>query len=169
MELIHVVLAWIPFLKLFTLHLTYCPPPGQPSNSLFPLTLWVGRGPLEYPPFPNLSHQVFLRLGISSPTEVRQGSPASRTYHKCRQQLPFSIGFLSRLLLLQAPVPSSVLHRVFCFSLLEGGTCNILRPEVFLFHWLLLPAEFLECRVSFTFCFFLIRIFNRVTWDCTLE
>jgi hypothetical protein len=49
-----------------------------------PLLLWVGGGPPVYSP--TLAHQVSVRLGASSPTEARQGSPARRTYPTDRQQ-----------------------------------------------------------------------------------
>ena len=45
---------------------------------------WVG-ATLGIPP--TLALQVCARIGTSSMTEARQGSPASRTYPKYRQQL----------------------------------------------------------------------------------
>ena len=61
------------------------PPPHNPSpipTSHSPMSCWVSPG---YPHTP--AFQVSVRLGASSPTEARQGSPPRRTYPTYRQQL----------------------------------------------------------------------------------
>ena len=63
-------------------HSSQSPSPFRLSSFPSPLNEW---GPLGYSSI--LIHQVSLELGTSSPTEARQGSPASRTYPTDRQQL----------------------------------------------------------------------------------
>lgn len=56
------------FLFICLLHSKCCPPPGSTlTESLYPFPLWGW-------PTPTLAYQVSTRLGISSPTEVRQGA-----------------------------------------------------------------------------------------------
>ena len=70
-----------PFTYLFTVHPHLSPPsPGAPSSSpsLFPfpfhtLLRWGGVPHSRYPP--RLAHQVTAGLGVSSPTEAREGRP----------------------------------------------------------------------------------------------
>ena len=47
-----------------------------------PLPVTISHNPFPHRPLPHttLAHQVSVRLGASSPTEARQGSPARRTY-----------------------------------------------------------------------------------------
>jgi hypothetical protein len=61
-------------------------PSHNPSPSPFPFSSGLV-GPLQYPPQSNLALYVSDRLGASSPTEIRQSSPARKTYPRYRQQL----------------------------------------------------------------------------------
>lgn len=67
---------------LFTLNPAHCPPPSYPLLYSFhhhpPFLFWTGEGSPGY--LRTLAYQVSVRLGTSSLTEARQGSPSRRTF-----------------------------------------------------------------------------------------
>ena len=63
----------------FNFHFTSCSLSPSQSFRHFPSPSSLSRwGPPGYPP--TMAHQNSVRLGVSSPTEARQGRPARRTY-----------------------------------------------------------------------------------------